>query len=90
MNKYNIGFSIKLPIPGQDYSNLEIRYDWTEETELGFLEALQGATEQIKKAREKLDKVGSDLQLEYKSLIEEQEARLEKAREEYLKLANKK
>jgi hypothetical protein len=90
MNKYNIGFSIKLPIPGQDYSNLETRFDWEEETDLKFGEALENAVGQVQMARVRLDKVGSDLQLEYKSLLEEQEARLEKAREEYLKLANKK
>lgn len=90
MNKYNIGFSIKLPIPGQQYSNLETRFDWSEETELPFEEALEGAKEQIGIARKQMDKVGTALQLEYKSLIEEQESRLNKAREEYLKLVNKK
>lgn len=90
MNKYNIGFSIKLPIPGQDYSNLETRFDWSEETQDSFEDALERAKEQIKMARAHMDKVGSDLQLEYKSLIEEQETKLNKAREAYIKLANDK
>ena len=90
MNKYNIGFSIKLPIPGQQFSNLETRFDWTEETELPFKEALKGAKEQMEVARAELDKVGAELQLEYKSLIESQEGKLNKAREEYIKLRNEK
>lgn len=89
MNRYNIGFSLKLPIPGQQYSNLEQRFDWSEDTDLSFDKALDIAFEQSKVAREKLDMAGADLQVHYKTLIEEQEARLNKAREEYIKLASK-
>ena len=90
MNRYNIGFSLKLPIPGQQFSNLEQRFDWSEETELDFNKAIDMALEQSKVARKKLDMVGADLQVYYKNLIEEQEGRLNKAREEYIKLASKK
>lgn len=90
MNKYNIGFSIKLPIPGQDFSNLETRFDWSEETELKFSEALENATQQIQIARVKLDKVGADIQLEYKSVLEEYETKLQKARETFIKMSNEK
>lgn len=89
MGKYNIGFSLKLPIPGQQFSNLETRFDWEETTTLPFKEALAQAKEQAKAAREELDMTGAELQLHYKSLIEDQEGRLHKAREEYIKLANK-
>ena len=89
MNKYNVGFTIKLPIPGQQYSNLEQRFDWSEDTNLKFEDAIDLALEQSKSAREKLDMVGADLQIHYKTLIEEQEAKLNKAREEYIKLASK-
>lgn len=90
MNRYNIGFSLKLPIPGQQFSNLEQRFDWSEDTELSFEKAIDVALEQSKVARKKLDMVGADLQIYYKTLIEEQESRLNKAREEYIKLASKK
>jgi hypothetical protein len=90
MNKYNIGFSIKLPIPGQQYSNLEARFNWEEETELPFEEAMEHAEGQIEVMREKVDRVGGELQLAYKSLIELQEEKLAKAREEFIKLKGKK
>ena len=86
MNKYNIGFSIKLPIPGQQYSNLEARFNWEEETELPFDKAMEQAEKQIEVVREKVDRVGGELQLAYKSLIELQEEKLSKAREEFIKL----
>jgi len=90
MNKYNIGFSIKLPIPGQQYSNLETRFDWSEDTELPFKEALEQSRLQIIEARKAFNTVGAEAQAEYRSLIEEQEAKLNKAREEYIKLKNEK
>ncbi len=90
MNKYNIGFSIKLPIPGQQYSNLEARFNWEEETELPFDKAMEQAEKQIEVVREKVDRVGGELQLAYKSLIELQEEKLSKAREEFIKLKGKK
>ena len=86
MNKYSVGFSIKLPIPGQQYSNLEARFNWEEETELPFDKAMEQAEKQIEVVREKVDRVGGELQLAYKSLIELQEEKLSKAREEFIKL----
>lgn len=86
MNKYSVGFSIKLPIPGQQYSNLEARFNWEEETELPFDKAMEQAEKQIEVVREKVDRVGGELQLAYKSLIELQEEKLAKAREEFIKL----
>jgi hypothetical protein len=88
MNKYSVGFSIKLPIPGQQYSNLEARFNWEEETELPFDKAMEHAEGQIEVMREKVDRVGGELQLAYKSLIELQEEKLAKAREEFIKLKN--
>jgi hypothetical protein len=90
MNKYSVGFSIKLPIPGQQYSNLEARFNWEEETELPFDKAMEQAEKQIEVVREKVDRVGGELQLAYKSLIELQEEKLSKAREEFIKLKGKK
>jgi hypothetical protein len=90
MNKYSVGFSIKLPIPGQQYSNLEARFNWEEETELPFDKAMEQAEKQIEVVREKVDRVGGELQLAYKSLIELQEEKLAKAREEFIKLKGKK
>lgn len=86
MNKYNVGFSIKLPIPGQQYSNLEARFDWEQETELSFEDAMKEADKQIEVLRGKVDKVGGEMQLNYKTLIEVQEEKLAKAREEFIKL----
>lgn len=86
MNRYNIGFTIKLPIPDQQYSNLETRFDWGEDTDLDFEAAIERAVEQAKVAREKFDMVGAEIQLHYKSLIELQEEKLSKAREEFIKL----
>jgi hypothetical protein len=90
MNKYNIGFSIKLPIPDQQYSNLEARFSWEEETELPFEQAMEQAEKQIEVLRGKVDKVGAEMQAHYKSLIELQEEKLSKAREEYIKLRSTK
>lgn len=90
MNKYNIGFGIKLPIPDQQYSNLEARFNWEEETELPFDKAMEQAEKQIEVLRDKVDKVGAQMQAHYKSLIEQQEQKLSKAREEYIKLRNTK
>jgi GTP-binding protein EngB required for normal cell division len=90
MNKYNVGFSIKLPIPDQQYSNLEARFSWEEETDLPFEQAMEQAEKQIEVLRDKVDKVGAQMQAHYKSLIEQQEAKLSKAREEYIKLKSTK
>ncbi len=90
MNKYNIGFSIKLPIPDQQYSNLEARFNWEEETDLPFDKAMEQAEGQLEVLRDKVDKVGAEMQAHYKSLIEQQEEKLSKAREEYIKLKNTK
>jgi type IV secretory pathway VirB4 component len=90
MNKYNVGFSIKLPIPDQQYSNLEARFSWEEETDLPFEQAMEQAQKQIEVLRDKVDKVGGEIQAYYKSLIELQEEKLSKAREEYIKLKNEK
>lgn len=90
MNKYNIGFSIKLPIVGQQFSNLESRFDWSEETELTFDEALQRAIKQAQEARVALDKDSVTWQTSLVTKSEEQEKKLEKAREMYINSKNNK
>lgn len=90
MNKYNIGFSIKLPITGQQFSNLETRLDWGEETEMSFDEALPRMIEQAKKAREAIDGDSSKWQTELITSYEEKDRKLEKAREAYINLKNEK
>lgn len=90
MNKYNIGFSIKLPITGQQFSNLETRMDWGEETEMPFEDALPRMVEQARKVREALDGDSSKWQTELITSYEEKDRKLDKAREAYINLKNEK
>jgi len=90
MNKYNIGFSIKLPITGQQFSNLETRIDWGEETEMPFEDALPRMIGQAKKAREAIDGDSSKWQTELITSYEEKDRKLDKARESYISLRNEK
>lgn len=90
MNKYNIGFSIKLPITGQQFSNLETRIDWGEETEMPFEDALPRMIAQAKKAREAIDGDSSKWQTELITSYEEKDRKLDKAREAYINLKNEK
>ena len=71
------------------YTHLDV-YKRQEETELPFDKAMEQAEKQIEVVREKVDRVGGELQLAYKSLIELQEEKLSKAREEFIKLKGKK
>lgn len=87
MNKINIGFNLKLPIQGIQYSNIENWCTWEIETEDGLDKALSQATQDGKKIREFVAKVGSQAEVELKSKLEDLESNIEKAREEYIKLA---
>ena len=90
MNKYKIGFSIKLPIKGVDYSNIETRFDWEEETELGFDEAIKKSIIQGEVARIKLENASNEWKTSIETEIESLNKKLEKAREAYINLSKQK
>src|SRR5690554_3865532 len=87
MNKINIGFNLKLPIQGIQYTNIENWCTWEMETDKDLDTDLKQATEDGKKIREFVAKVGSQAEIELKSKLEDLETNINKAREEYIKIA---
>lgn len=89
MNKIGFGITIKMPIQGVQYSNVENWVSWEEETELGFDEALKEQKEHAIKGREWINEVGSEAAGDIQNQLEDSTKRLEKAREEFIKLKTK-
>lgn len=81
MGKINVHVGIKLPIPGVDYSNIDLACDIEDDFE-GDVDKAIVAIET--KARHWVDSRAKAWQGEFTTLIEEQTAKLQKARETYL------
>lgn len=83
--KVIVKYGVKLPIEGVQFSNVETAIEWELEGDEAGLEKEIRA-----KVQAMVDEIAEDTAGQFKSVLASQSAKLEKAREEYIKLKENK